>query len=96
MLNDKRKAMFKQWKNAAAALAVMIGFSGALFGQKVSLAMQKARAEEQEGQVQQFKNNRRGNSSLLELKNHPPLLCPRKLENPAALKRQEDMLENRN
>jgi hypothetical protein len=88
--------MFKQWKNAAAALAVMIGFSGALFGQKVSLAMQKARAEEHEEQVQQFKNNRQGNSHRLELKNNAPLLSPRKLENPAALKRQEEVLERRN
>ncbi len=87
--------MFKQWKNAAAALAVMIGFSGALFGQKVSLAMQKARAEEQEWQAQHFKNNRQENSPLLELKNNPSLLSPRKLENPAALKRQEDALERK-
>jgi hypothetical protein len=84
--------MFKQWKNAAAALAVMIGFSGALFGQKVSLAMQKARAE---GQAKQFNNNRRENSHWLELKNNAPLLSPRKLENPAALKRQEDALERK-
>lgn len=87
--------MFKQWKNAAAALAVMIGFSGALFGQKVSLAMQKARADEQEVQAKQFKNNRRENSHWLELKNNAPLLSPRKLENPAALKRQEDALEKK-
>jgi len=89
--------MFKQWKNAAAALAVMIGFSGALFGQKISLAMQKIEAEKQEWQAhEQLKNNQRENSHLLELKNNAPLLSPRKLENPAALKRQEEVLERRN
>ena len=87
--------MFKQWKNAAAALAVMIGFSGALFGQKVSLAMQKARAEEQEGQAQQFKNDRRENFHWLELKNNATLLSPRKLENPADFKRSEDAFERK-
>jgi hypothetical protein len=80
--------MFKQWKNAAAALAVMIGFSGALFGQKVSLAMQKARTEEQEWQAQeQLKNNRPEDPFLPKLKNKS-LLSPRKLENPADIKRQ--------
>lgn len=80
--------MFKQWKNAAAALAVMIGFSGALFGQKVSLAMQKAREKVQEGQVkEQLKNNRLEDPFLPKLKtNSLPYL--RKLENPADINRQ--------
>lgn len=74
--------MFKQWKNAAAAVAVMIGFSGALFGQKVNLALQKVRADElkRPTQEQHFKNSRPKNSQWRELNNILPLLNPRKQE----------------
>jgi hypothetical protein len=38
--------MIQHWKNAAVGFAVMIGFSGALFGQKANLAQRQARAKQ--------------------------------------------------